>query len=708
MRAPAGLLLPLFCFLLPGALPARGPARPWKGFQVILWAFRDPAPPGLAETLGKLGVTALNCEFGIPSPWVKASGLPFYVGHAAGKGFLYMRERNWKAVFDPWYKTRDPSLLARRPCLSDPKAFGGARGRLVKTLSRLPEGRALALSLDDEISATRFIDPIDFCRSPHCLAAFRAWLREKYGSLKTLSASWGRKISSWEEVFPPLTDRVREASGRSPYPPNLARWNDHLAFRDHLLADRVRRLLDVERKLAPGLPGGFLGGQAPAAWGGYDWSLLAPPAGFVEAYDIGGARDVVASFASPGTKRVETLFLGPDFRLDRARFYSMMAHGLSGAILWSSRKLLDPRGKPTRVALEMAPAFRKASGPLGRALAGSRPAPGPWNVALLESQASVRLHWWKDSLADGKTWPRRFGSFEAKHSTSMATRVSWIRLVEDLGFQPLFLSEKDLEEGALRGGAGAPRLLVLPRTVALGGGACRAVEDFVRAGGVLVADGETALYDDSLHRRREGALDGLFGIRRPADPSAWVPCDRNGRALASAFSPGGLPVLQRGIAPSKGTSCKVTAGVNWAFSARRGRGRTFYWNLSFCAYARARETSRPAPGVLLARELLGEAARAAGIEPPFGVEIRAKPLSWIPLERMERISPGGKRLWLFRVNLGKKGLDLVPSSEPLAVRLFSRSSVSLRRLGDGKALKGTRAWTCLLDPPAFQLFEVAR
>ncbi len=702
MRLFARALPPLLCLVLPGFLPAQGPARPWKGFQVILWAFGDPAPPGLAGKLRKLGVTALNCEFGALSPWLKASGLPFYVGHGAGKGFLYMRERNWKAVFDPWYRTRKPSLLVRRPCLSDPGAFGRARERLVKTLSRLPEDRALALSLDDEISATRFIDPIDFCRGPHCLAAFRDWLREKYGSLESISSSWGRTFASWEEVFPPLTDRLREACGRNPYPRNLAWWNDHLAFRDHLLADRVSRLLAVERKLAPRLPAGFLGGQAPAAWGGYDWSLLAGPVRFVEAYDIGGAREVAASFASPETKRVETLFLGKDPDLARARFYSMLAHGLSGAILWSSRRFLDLEGKPTAAARALAPAFLEAGGAAGTALAGSRPAPGPWRIGILESQPSVRLHWWKDSLADGKTWPRRFGSYEASHSTSMATRVSWIRLVEDLGFQPRFLAVKDLERGALNGRT-SPKLLVLPRTVALGDGACREIRSFLEKGGVLVADGETALYDSSLHRRKTGALDELFGIRRPSDPSAWVPSDRNGRPRASAFSPGGLPILQKGIAPGEGTSSRITAGVNWAFSDRRGRA--FYWNLSLCPYAAHREKGRPDRGVRLARRLLAEAARAAGIRPPFGAEVLSKEESWVPLERLARISPRGKRLWVVRVNLGKEGLGRLPRGKRLFVRISSNRAVGLRDLRAGKDLGKGKAWILALDPWAFLCLE---
>ncbi len=706
LRGAGGLLLPLLGFLLPGVVPAQVPRAPWKGFQVILWAFGDPAPPGLAGTLRKLGVTALNCEFCRPSPWVKAAGLPVYVGHAAGKGFLYMRERNWKAVFDPWYRSRKPSLLVRRPCLSDPAAFGRALERLRETLSRLPRGRVLAFSLDDEISATRFIDPIDFCRGPFCLAAFRAYLREKYGSLDALASRWGVRLSSWKDVLPPTTDGTRRRAGKELYPEDLSRWNDHLDFRDHLLADRVSRLLAAGRKWAPGLPCGFLGGQAPAAWGGYDWSRLAPLADFLEVYDTGGAREVTASLTPPGAKRVETLFLGGNPDLLRARFYGMLAAGLSGTILWSSRKLLDRRGRPRAAARALAGAFREAAGPVGRALAGSVPDPETQGVVLLESQPSIRLHWWKDALGDGPSWPRRFGSFEAAHSTSMATRVSWIRLLEDLGFQPRFLAERNLERELFRPGGNRPRLLVLPRAVALAGKTCALVRAFVKKGGVVAADGETALYDDSLHRRKKGGLDDLFGIRRPSDPGAWNPSDRNGRPLGGAFSPEGLPILQKGIFPAKGTACRVSAGQNWAFSASPGRGKAFYWNLSLCSYATLREKGGRTPGVLLARALLGRAARAAGLRPPFQAEILSRKDAWVPLERGVRIAPGGGRLWVVRVNLGPEGLGRFAPGSRLPLRISTGPTLGLRDLRGGKDLGRGKEWTLSLDPFSFLLFEV--
>ena len=79
---------------------------------------------------------------------------------------------------------------------------------------------------------------------------------------------------------------------------SLARLLEHLAAHLHKRQWRV--------------PIGFLGGQAPSAFGGFDWYRLAKTGTFFEAYDHGMAPRLIHDFALPGTKVVSTLFLPED------------------------------------------------------------------------------------------------------------------------------------------------------------------------------------------------------------------------------------------------------------------------------------------------------------------------------------------------------------------------------------------------------------
>ena len=44
---------------------------------------------------------------------------------------------------------------------------------------------------------------LGFCYCPHTLARFREWLREKYGTLEALNATWQINYGNWDEVEPP-------------------------------------------------------------------------------------------------------------------------------------------------------------------------------------------------------------------------------------------------------------------------------------------------------------------------------------------------------------------------------------------------------------------------------------------------------------------------------------------------------------------------
>jgi beta-galactosidase len=92
------------------------------------------------------------------------------------------------------------------------------------------------------------------CYCPHTLAAFRAWLRGKYGELAALNEAWIRRYDAWEDVMP----------GRAPHRP----FTEMMAFA-HFLTERSnahgRRRYELIKALDSQHPV-TVHGQAPSVY----------------------------------------------------------------------------------------------------------------------------------------------------------------------------------------------------------------------------------------------------------------------------------------------------------------------------------------------------------------------------------------------------------------------------------------------------------
>ena len=137
-------------------------------------------------------------------------------------------------------------------------------------------------------------------------------------------------------------------------------------------------------------------------------------------------------------------------------------------------------------------------------------APLPW-AALLVSEQTRQFYAYKD--IPGRFLPHVFGTFRAA-------------LEEHL---PLtLLNDWDLNEETL----GRHAVLVLANAAALSDAQAEAVRRYVRAGGGLVASGETSLCDELGRPRGDFALADLFGVSyrgRPAAPLRRPELDANFR-----------------------------------------------------------------------------------------------------------------------------------------------------------------------------------
>jgi hypothetical protein len=351
------------------------------------------------------------------------------------------------------------------------------------------------------------------------------------------------------------------------------------------------------------------------------------------------------------------------------------------------------------------------TGVAGRALANAEVFAG--EIAILESQPSVRLHWMLDSAEDGKTWVRRFGSYEREHSSSQAARLSWIRLLQDLGYAFRFVSPEELRNP--QPGVKAPRVLILPSALALSDRTVTAIVRFANAGGLVLADETPARYDHRLARRPRPALEGFFGIERAAGGDRFL---RNGRFVpGTPRTPAGLPLCETGLAPEGLTVARrldevssradaTPAGVatqarsragHWCqFERTVGRGRTVLLNLGVAEYARSRLVESQARGC---RDLRARIRRL--LDKHQVREIALARVARYPsiLERV-LLTKGASKVLVVRVNclesrslfqsLTGRGNQPMTLVLPLAVRV--RDLWSGEELGRGRQVEVT------LDP----------
>lgn len=669
----------------------------WPAYTALLWQYRTP-PPGeaLARALEASGFGGVHLDNGVPEPLLAFAierRLPYYVDHAAGKGDLYLKPAEWQAFAKQYKQTR--GLAARPNSLSDPATFERLRERLEANLSRARRGPVLAYAFDDEISTTSFTSPADVDWSPHAQVEFRKWLAITYGTLDELNDSWGTQYTAWEQAEPLPVDAVRGQHQQSPATWNLARWADHREFMDASFADLLARLTKVANELDPAHPAGFVGGQAPAAYGGYDYGRLAEAVQFMEAYDIGATNEILRSLFGPARKpHVQTFFSWKDPILDRWFLWYYFAHGNRGLIAWPAwgeQSWFAADGTPDPRIAALRPTLSELQGKFGHLL--SKADYGPAQVALYYSQPSIRISWFMDIEPHGSSWVNRSSSLNNDNASDIWNRWAWVKLLEDLQIPYEFVTERQVTAQGLD--SARYRAVILGRTLALSDAESTALRRFVDAGGALIADYLPGVFDEHGKARRSGALDDVFGVRRDLSAGvlhgrtlAEVNGERYQQPLADRLAYDGAwrwqddVLYERGLRAEGGTADGQAGGA--AVMVRQGAAT--YLNLTPLPYIVARHDATGQRW----RERVGDLLRAAGVRPVGAVRVDGRPA--VGVELLRWTTPSGVVYAVVANPLRQASVDgpgrmaALLSDQPQPLRIeFGRTVHGLRNLRTGQA-----------------------
>lgn len=104
-----------------------------------------------------------------------------------------------------------------------------------------PKGRLVAAQVDNEMAFFFHVNAYACDFHPASIQNYRAFLQQKYGTVDTLNARYGRSYASFEQVEPP---RRFEASGKQDIP----YYTDWIEYRERYLINSMARLAGMMRE----------------------------------------------------------------------------------------------------------------------------------------------------------------------------------------------------------------------------------------------------------------------------------------------------------------------------------------------------------------------------------------------------------------------------------------------------------------------------
>jgi glycosyl hydrolase family 42 (putative beta-galactosidase) len=526
-------------------------------------------------------------------------------------------------------RTGEKRFLSRNPSLDDPRvldriagiASSAARNKAVYNMDYYFVG--------DEGSLTSYGDPVDYSWDEDTIAGFRAWLRTVYVSLDALNREWRTRFAAWDDVLPATTEEAR-ASRRFPA------WADHRTYMERSFAHAYQVVRDAVVAADPEGRIALSGTQATTPYNGSDWYRLDQVVDDFLSYSGGNQWDFHRSFAKPGARIGFWTGYGRRGVGVQHEIWSAALNGVLYPNLFWSPSVINPDLTFSKSGRDMGAAFRslRFEG-VGRLLMESeRVGDG---IAIHYSMPSVHAAGILGLHSSAK------GDDEDGGPGFPANRDGWTRMLTDLGLSYEFLAAPQIEAGGLD--ARGLKVVVLPLSMAVSPAEAQAIERFVRAGGVVVADGAPGILDEHLAWQPGGLLDSVFGIAAPSSETRRL----DGRVAGAVsvteagkrwgLDPGGLAgidAFEGGLRAQGAEALATIAGDPAVFVRQVGKGWAVYLNVLFDRYPQLRSK---AYGGAAWRALASAILAHAGVGPAVTVrDAGGRPL---PQTRIARYRFGG-------------------------------------------------------------------
>jgi len=353
----------------------------------------------------------------------------------------------------------------------------------------------------------------DICWSETCLKAFRNFLKEIYPNIVELNRQWKTSYKSFDEAMPLTFKDAKKTK-------NYAPWVTHRLSSDRVFAKFYRKTGEALAKNDPdGRGAGFDGGCGLARPNsGADWWVLSKNLDLLHSY-CGSAdqMEIFRSFAKPeqvrgmwyGTYGL-TWNIGPN-TVPFCHFFPWYSlfNGLNTTWFWT----MGAPGPVSGYAPDMTsmPFFEARSESLRKIKSGI-------GKLLLQSQRQndrIAIHFSESSRIAASLYAEKESAWSTDYAAAL---VNFNKALEDCGLQYEYVSYEEVENGALI--KEKYRVFIMPQSRAVSQKEAAAIREFVKNGGVVIADIIPAILNEKGTIQEKSLLGDLFPTNKKGTVTA--------------------------------------------------------------------------------------------------------------------------------------------------------------------------------------------
>ena len=562
---------------------------PYDDFTVLLWSYArgETVTRRVQRACYDLGTDMMDlCHIGSYSD--VGAAREYAVASRSG---LWILPYVTRLAFD----SREDHTL--KPGLFETAWFESRRESMAPACRQAAPYSPPAYTLGDENYMSR--GKHEFGAAPETMAAYRTFLRERYGTIDRLNAVWQTDHPRFAAIGRPVW--LEEAAALQD---SYASWFDHRDFLDTGFARAHETLADMVREQDPRARVGWDGFLRYHWQAGYDFDKLTRNLELNQAYSSHPLQgELIRSLAGAEALTGEW---GNQVADNEAGFSAIGWHNLfrgHNSVWWWTSWGCDyipfnPDGSVSHMGEWFFRSMEEIKSGPGKLLVHASRDPG--SIAILYNQADI--------FAAKLVSQFNKGAAFAGDGKWIKNHEGLRQAIEDLGHQCTYVAAGRLAEDptVLR----PYQVLVLPFATCLSERLVKTIRTFVEAGGSVVADGRTGLLSGNGVVQARRSLGELFGVTFPEGDVAFRAASGTG-VIGTDHGDVPTSVLEPGVQLTTGQAQFPIGETPALIASKLGKGRAFFLNVPFSAFSAGRARSAGSP----LQPMLGDVLSQAGCRP---------------------------------------------------------------------------------------------